>query len=65
MKTVKIAIITETTFTEKEYKEFLENDLETNAQDCANNSTDKNNKVFISITLADGTKIEKVGKKDV
>ena len=30
MKTVKMSIITERTFTEKEYKKFLKNDLEKN-----------------------------------
>ena len=65
MKTVKMSIITERTFTEKEYKKFLKNDLEKNIQYFANDNADKNTKSFISVTLADGTKIEKVGKEHV
>ena len=60
-----MSIITEMTFTEKEYKKFLKNDIDKNVQDFANDNTNKNTKAFISVTLADGTKIEKVGTKDV
>ena len=65
MKTVKMSIITEMTFTEKEYKKFLKNHIEKNVQDFANENANKNTKSFISVTLADGTKIEKVGKEHV
>ena len=64
MKTVKMSIITEMTFTEKEYKKILKNDLEKNAQGFANDFANKNTKSFVSVTLADGTKIEKVGKEE-
>ena len=64
MKKVKIVEIVETLLNEKEYKKFLVN-LESDVQRYANKIADKKTQSFVSITLDDGTKIEKVGAKDV
>lgn len=63
MKKVKIVEMTDVLLTEKEYKRFLVN-LEDDVQKYANEIADKKTQSFVSITLADGTKIEKVGKEE-
>jgi hypothetical protein len=64
MKKVKMVVIVEVLLTEKDYKKLLVN-LEDSVQRHANKIADKKTQSFVSITLDDGTKIEKVGKKDV
>ena len=64
MKTVKMVVIVETLLTEKDYKKLLVN-LEDSVQRHANKIADKKTQSFVSITLDDGTKIEKVGTKHV
>ena len=59
-----MVVIVETLLTEKDYKKILVN-LEDSVQRHANKIADKKTQSFVSITLDDGTKIEKVGKEDV
>lgn len=61
MKKVKIVEMVEDLLTEKEYKKFLVN-LEEDVQKYADKLAGKKTQSFVSITLDDGTKIEKVGK---
>ena len=64
MKKVKMVVIVESLLTEKDYKKLLV-DLEESVQNHADKIADKKTQSFVSITLADGTKIEKAGTKDV
>ncbi len=63
MKKVKMVVIVEALLTEKDYKKLLVN-LENDVQRHANEMADKKTQSFVSITLANGTKIEKVGKEE-
>ncbi len=63
MKKVKMVVIIEALLTEKEYKGLLV-DLEDSVQKHADKIADKKTQSFVSITLDDGTKIEKVGKEE-
>jgi hypothetical protein len=63
MKKVKMVEMIDFLLTEKEYKKFLVN-LEDDVQKYADSIADKKTQSFVSITLDDGTKIEKVGKEE-
>ena len=63
MKKVKMVVMIDVLLTEKEYKKLLV-DLEDAVQKHADQIADKKTQSFVSITLADGTKIEKVGKRE-
>ena len=62
MKKVKMVVMIEVLLTEKEYKKLLI-DLEDNVQKYADQNVDKKTQSFVSITLDDGTKIEKEGSR--
>lgn len=63
MKKVKMVVMIDVLLTEKEYKKFLVN-LEDAVQKHADQIADKKTQSFVSITLDDGTKIEKVGNEE-